>query len=345
MNLFALVETKHPPIFGGFGTPLMAGLVAMIVCWVLTPLVRKFAISRGAMDDPKRDDRRIHKEPLPRWGGLGIYVAILVALLIVLPIAFWHFVIFPRYLIGVLLIAGMLVIFGALDDLYQYSAKIQLLVLLGAGVGVQFFTGSLGQVQVRTLGVPLSSPPSYIALGMWAIPVTAIYIFVITKTMDTIDGVDGLAAGIATISAATLTIIAVYGGQPRVALVAAAIAGAAIGFLRFNYNPAKIIMGTGGAYVFGFLLACISIVGALKTAAFVALFIPIFVFGVPLVDAVQVMIRRKLSGVPITQADKRHVHHALLGKGLSQRQTVLVLYAAAAALCAVLVFLVIRGHA
>jgi len=329
-------------ILGGFRYPILAAIIALVVSWALTPYVRKVAMSRGAMDDPTRDDRRIHKEPLPRWGGVAIFLGILIALSVVLPFAFPHTVVFPRYLFAMLAIAAVLMVFGALDDLYQYSAKIQLLVLLGAGIGVQFINGSLGAVQIKTLGVPLSSPPSYVTLGAWAIPLTAIYIFVITKTMDTIDGVDGLAAGIATISAMTLTIIAVYGGQPRVALVSAAIAGAAIGFLKHNYNPAKIIMGTGGAYVLGFMLACISIVGAFKTAAAFAIIIPVFVFGVPLVDAVQVMVRRKLSGVPITQADKRHVHHQLLGKGLSQRQTVAVLYAVAAILCGVILWVVLR---
>lgn len=331
-------------IFGGFRYPMLAALIALGVSWLLTPWVRQFAMRKGAVDDPKRDDRRIHKEPLPRWGGLAIFAGIVAALAVVLPFAFPETVAFPRYLLGMLVIGAGLVVFGALDDLYQYSAKIQLLVLLGAGTLVQFFFSDIGRVQIRTLGVPFAAAPGYVELAWAAIPITAIYIFVITKTMDTIDGVDGLASGIATISAATLTVIAVYGEQPRVALVAAAIAGGALGFLKHNYNPAKIIMGTGGAYVLGFMLACVSVVGAFKTAAAVSLFVPIFVFGVPLVDAVQVMVRRKLSGVPLTQADKRHIHHTLLKRGLSQRQTVTVLYVAAAILCAVLLY-VIRTHA
>ena len=165
-----------------------------------------------------------------------------------------------------------------------------------------------------------------------------------TKTMDTIDGIDGLSAGIAAISAGTLIVIAVYSGQPRVAIVAAAIAGSSIGFLRHNYNPAKIFMGTGGAYVLGFMMACLSIVGALKTAAAVSIVLPVLVFGVPIVDAFIVITRRLLSGHPITQADKRHLHHTLLGKGLTQRQTVWILYAAAAALCAVALFVVRNNH-
>ena len=314
----------------------------MMVTAILTPWVRKLAFAKGAVDDPKRDDRRIHKEPLPRWGGIAIFAGILVSMLVVLPVAFPKGP-YPPYLLGMLGIGALLVVIGALDDLYQYSAKIQAAALLLAGIAVQFFSSPIGQIQMKTLGVPLSVPPQYIVLGAAAIPLTAIYIFVVTKTMDTIDGVDGLAAGIATISAGTLTIIAVYGGQPRVALVAASIVGAALGFLRYNYNPAKIIMGTGGAYILGFLLACLSIVGALKTAAAVALLVPVLAFGVPIADAIQVVIRRKLSGSPITQADKRHLHHQLLGRGLSQRQTVWVLYSVAFVLCLVLVW-VIRNY-
>jgi UDP-GlcNAc:undecaprenyl-phosphate GlcNAc-1-phosphate transferase len=334
----------------GFGTPLATGIIAMLVTGIVTPWVRKLAFAKGAVDDPKRDDRRIHTEPLPRWGGIAIYIGIVVALAAVLPFAYLFGSPYPMYLIGIVLLGGVLVFVGALDDLYQYSAKIQLLLLLGAGVAVQFFANRFGLVQIRTLGIPLTH--SYISLEYFAIPLTAIYIFVITKTMDTIDGVDGLASGIAAIAASTLVIIAVYteghvaglarGEQPRIAIAAAAIAGSALGFLRHNYNPAKIIMGTGGAYILGFMLACLSIVGAFKTAAAIAMIIPLCVFGVPLIDAMQVMIRRKLSGVPITQADKRHVHHILLSKGLSQRQTVLVLYAAAAILCGTVLLIVIK---
>lgn len=328
----------------GFRVPLAAGVVALIVSWLLTPWVRSLAINKGAVDDPKRDDRRIHKEPLPRWGGLAIYAGIVVALLVVLPFAFPNANPFPPYLIGLLVIGGLLVVVGALDDLYQYKAKVQALLLLSAGVLVQWPHSVIdkvpAQVQIETLGIPLSNPPAHVVLGLFAIPVTAIYIFVVTKTMDTIDGVDGLAAGIASIAATTLTIIAAYGHQPRVAIIAATVVGASLGFLKHNYNPAKIIMGTGGAYILGFTLACASIVGALKTAAAVSLIVPVLVFGVPIFDAFFVITRRILSGVPITQADKRHLHHTLLKSGLSQRQTVWVLYVAAAALCAVLLVVI-----
>ncbi len=333
-GLLLFFAEASPRVLGGFRWPMLAAGIALAVSWFLTPWVRQLAINKGAIDDPNRDDRRIHKEPLPRWGGLAIYAGIVLATLVVMPLSGLTQP-FPAYLVGLLGIGGLLVVVGALDDLYQYAAKVQLVLLLAAGVLIQFsWAGSPAEarIQIATISVPFTGGAQYWSLGLFAIPITSIYIFVVTKTMDTIDGVDGLASGISSIAAATLTVIAVYCKQPQIALLTASVAGASIGFLKHNYNPAKIIMGTGGAYILGFTLACLSIVGALKTAAAVALVVPILVFGVPIFDAFFVITRRILSGVPITQADKRHVHHTLLRKGLNQRQTVLVLYSVAAIL-------------
>jgi UDP-GlcNAc:undecaprenyl-phosphate GlcNAc-1-phosphate transferase len=322
-------------MFEGFRFPLLVGVLAAFVTWAVTPLVRKFAMAKGAMDDPKQDERRVHSEPIPRWGGMAIYAGIAVSLLVLLPFAY-PVRPFPMYLIAVLLGALALVLLGALDDVRPMRALYQMVYLLAIGVVVQFF-----DVQMTGMNFPpFSSSPTWIDFGWLAFPITAIYFFVVTKTMDTIDGIDGLAAGVAGIAGATLSIIATYEEQPRVALVAAAIAGASLGFLRHNYNPAKIFMGTGGAQLLGFMLAALSIVGAFKTAAALVLFIPILVFGVPMFDAVFVVVRRIISRQPITQADKRHLHHTLLKKGFSQRQTVWILYTVTAALCLVLLILV-----
>lgn len=329
----------------GFRYPAFAAGIALLVTWLLTPWVRSLAIEKGAVDDPKIDERRVHKEPTPRWGGLAIYAGLVASLLVIVPLAYRMAPVkFPFWLIGLMIVGGGLVVVGALDDLYQYKAKIQALLLLAAGFVIQLFAGPQGRVQIATLGIPFVPDHYWRLAPLLAAPLTAFYIFVVTKTMDTIDGVDGLAAGIATISATTLTIIAVYGEQPRVALVAAALGGAALGFLKHNYNPARIFMGTGGAYVLGFTLACLSIVGALKTAAAASLIIPALVFGVPLFDAFRVIALRLANGQPITQADKRHLHHTLLGHGLNQKQTVWVLYAATAILC-LAALLVIRKYA
>jgi UDP-GlcNAc:undecaprenyl-phosphate/decaprenyl-phosphate GlcNAc-1-phosphate transferase len=335
-----MVANMEAEFLVGFRAPLLAAVLALVVSWLLTPVARKLAIAKGAVDDTARDARRVHKELMPKWGGLAIYAGICVGVLLVLPLV--HQPILP-YTLGILLVGGFLVVVGALDDLYEFGAKIQAPMLLAAGVAVQFFASAGSRIQIETLAIPLSGNHEYIRLiPLASILVTAAYIFVVTKTMDTIDGVDGLAAGIATISATTLCIVAFYGQQPRVAIIAAAVAGSAIGFLRHNYNPAKIFMGTGGAYILGFTLACLSVVGAFKTAAFISLLIPVTVFGVPVVDAFVVITRRLLSHQPITQADKRHLHHQLLGKGLSPKQTMWVMCLAAIMLCSAVLFAVVK---
>lgn len=341
--MLELLAAASPKVLDGFRWPLLTAGIALVVSWIATPLVSKLAVNRGAVDDPTRDDRRVHTTITPRWGGIAIYLGILVALLAVLPLAFPKGP-FPAYLIGLLGIGAVITAAGAVDDLVQLSAAKQLLILLGCGIAIQFIYDPAGRVQIQGFGNPLSH--AWLPLGpVAAALITAFYLFVVSKTTDTIDGIDGLTAGIAVISSATLAIIAIYAGQPRVALISGAIGGASLGFLRYNYNPARIFMGTGGAQLLGFMLASISIVGALKTAAAFAVVVPMLAFGVPIFDAGFVVTKRLLSGVPITQADKRHLHHTLLTKGLSQRQAVAVLYAIAAALSAVLLCVVIRKHA
>ncbi|MBL8088210.1 MAG: undecaprenyl/decaprenyl-phosphate alpha-N-acetylglucosaminyl 1-phosphate transferase [Chthonomonas sp.] len=327
--------TPRDRFLDGFRYPFLALVIAATVAWFLTPLVRKVAIDRGVIDDPKADDRRVHTEPIPRWGGIAIYAGILASLAAVLPFAYPHKP-FPVYLVGILVCGAVIVVMGALDDLYKYSAKVQLLYIIGLAVAVQFFIGPAGQVQIHGFQPFWGKDLPWVDFAWATVPLTAIYIFLITKTMDTIDGIDGLAAGIAAISSSTLAIIAVFSEQPRVALVCAATGGAALGFLRHNYNPARIFMGTGGAQLLGFMLASLTIVGAIKTAAAVALIIPVLVFGVPVFDAAFVVFRRILHRQPITQADKRHLHHTLMSRGLNQRQTVWILYSLAMLLCAIL---------
>jgi UDP-GlcNAc:undecaprenyl-phosphate GlcNAc-1-phosphate transferase len=327
----------------GFRAPLVTGLIALVAAAVLTPGAKALALKFGAVDDPTRDARRVHKEPIPKWGGLAIFAAIVIALAAVIPFAM-PLTGFPSYLVAMLLVGAFVVVMGALDDLKDFSSKIQLAYLLAAGIMVQLFADRWGIVQIQGIVPPFGPKDAWVGFGWAAFPVTAIYIFVVSKTMDTIDGIDGLAGGIAAIAGFTLATIAFFQEQPRVALVSAAIAGASAGFLFHNSNPAKIFMGTGGAQVLGFLLACISIVGAFKTAATLAIIIPLLVFGVPLIDMVQVVTRRAMSGDPIMQADKRHLHHSLLKQGLTQKQAVFVLYAVASVLCGVLVVIVVsRG--
>ncbi len=324
-------------------------LISLFTSYLLTPWVRQLAVRMGAMDIP--DARRVHTEPIPRWGGLAIYLAVLVGTLaglfrlyLLAPSdgVFWERAV-P--FIGLLLVGTGVLIVGMVDDLKGFSALVQAGFLLLAGLLVQLFG-----IQIEGFSAPIGGSfkdAHWIPLGIWAIPITALWMFVISKTMDTIDGLDGLAAGVSTIAALALALMALQAADildrpyPNwlIAITAASIAGGAGGFLRYNFNPARIFMGTGGAQFLGFMLAGLSVIGAFKTATAFAILVPVLVFGLPLLDAVNVVIRRILSGHPVHKPDQRHIHHQLLRRGLSQRQTVILLWSLAGAMAIVAVWL------
>jgi UDP-GlcNAc:undecaprenyl-phosphate GlcNAc-1-phosphate transferase len=324
-------------------------LLALATTYLLTPWVRRLAIRAGALDIP--DARRVHTEPIPRWGGLAIYIGVAVGMLAGLArlylLAPSDSVFLGRALqfLGLLLVGTGVLVVGMLDDRKQFSALVQMGALLLAGLVVQLFG-----VQIEGFAAPIGgkfSEARWIPLGAWAIPITALWIFVVSKTMDTIDGLDGLAAGVSAIAALALALMALQAAdlldQPYpnwlIAITAAAIAGAAGGFLRYNFNPARIFMGTGGAQFLGFMLGGLSVIGAFKTATAFAILIPVLVFGLPFLDAGLAVVRRLLSGQPIHKPDKKHIHHQLLERGLNQRQTVLILYGIAAAMAVVALIL------
>jgi UDP-GlcNAc:undecaprenyl-phosphate GlcNAc-1-phosphate transferase len=324
-------------------------LLALATTYLLTPWVRRLAIRAGALDIP--DARRVHTEPIPRWGGLAIYIGVAMGMLAGLArlylLAPSDSVFLGRALqfLGLLLVGTGVLVVGMLDDRKQFSALVQMGALLLAGLVVQLFG-----VQIEGFAAPIGgkfSEARWIPLGAWAIPITALWIFVVSKTMDTIDGLDGLAAGVSAIAALALALMALQAAdlldQPYpnwlIAITAAAIAGAAGGFLRYNFNPARIFMGTGGAQFLGFMLGGLSVIGAFKTATAFAIAIPVLVFGLPFLDAGLAVVRRLLSGQPIHKPDKKHIHHQLLERGLNQRQTVLILYGIAAAMAVVALIL------
>jgi UDP-GlcNAc:undecaprenyl-phosphate GlcNAc-1-phosphate transferase len=324
-------------------------LLSLATTYLLTPWVRQLAIRMGVLDHP--DSRRVHTEPIPRWGGLAIYIGVLVGMLAGLArlylLAPSDGVFLERALqfLGLLLVGTGVLIVGMLDDRWQFSALVQLGALVLAGLVVQLFG-----VQIEGFAAPIGgkfSEAQWIPLGVWTIPITALWIFVVSKTMDTIDGLDGLAAGVSAIAALALALMALQAAdlldQPYpnwlIAITAAAIAGAAGGFLRYNFNPARIFMGTGGAQFLGFMLGGLSVIGAFKTATAFAIVIPLLVFGLPFLDAALAVVRRALTGQPIHKPDKKHIHHQLLARGLNQRQTVLILYGIAAAMAVVAVIL------
>jgi len=323
----------------------LAFLFALGATLLLTPLVIRLAKRFDVIDHPG-EERRVHKTPTPRWGGLALYLGVLVAWLIVYPMSHHSAgqAMLGPYTVNsvwIMALSGGVVSFGMLDDKYQLSAGYQAVFLLVCGVLLSH--PHFGNIRIEGFAVPFTKVGD---LGHWvhfselnSVLLTTLFVFVVAKTMDTIDGIDGLTAGIAAIIATTMFVLALY-KQPLVGVLCAGVVGACLGFLRYNYHPAKIFMGTGGAQFLGFFLAAISIQGVVKTAAAVALVVPLILFGLPLFDAFFVVTRRLASRAPITQADKRHIHHTLLGKGLSQTQTVWVLYLLAIALCGTAILLV-----
>ncbi|MBA3725105.1 MAG: undecaprenyl/decaprenyl-phosphate alpha-N-acetylglucosaminyl 1-phosphate transferase [Armatimonadetes bacterium] len=321
---------------------MLAFIIAVVVALVVTPWVISLAKRFGVIDVPG-DERRVHATPTPRWGGLAIFLGVAAAWLIVYPMShrphgeqfIGPYTINSLWIMG---LGGAVVVFGMLDDKFQFPATWQALFLLVCGVLLSH--PQLGDIRIEGIAVPFSEPGRWLQFSeVNSVLLTSVFVFVVAKTMDTIDGIDGLAGGVAAIIAITMFALALY-AQPLIGVLSAGVIGACIGFLRYNYHPARIFMGTGGAQFLGFFLAAISIQGVVKTAAAVAFVVPLLVFGLPIIDAFSVVVRRILNRVPVTKADKRHIHHTLLGKGLSQRQAVWVLYLVTVVLCGTAVLVV-----
>ena len=294
---------------------ILAFLIALVVAFAITPGVIFLADKTGAMDEP--DARKVHKKPIPRIGGLGIYVAFMAAVLIIMaytdvPDDVMH------GMIGLLVSGTLIVLLGLIDDYKNLPAKVKLAgqiaaacVLVAFDVRIDFVTDPFGD---------------FLYLEYLAIPATVFWIVGITNTVNLIDGLDGLAAGVATIAAVTIFLVAMQQGFTVVAVLTAALAGSAFGFLYYNFNPARIFMGDTGSMFLGFMLAGISIIGAVKSAATIALIVPILALGLPILDTTFAIVRRYRGGVPIFKPDKGHLHHRLLDLGFTQRQAVLLMY-------------------
>lgn len=300
---------------------IIAFIIAAAVSFAATPLMMRLAKLVGAIDVPE-DNRRVHTVPIPRLGGLAIFLGFVAAL-------FYKYG-FKHELLGVLTGASIIVTLGFFDDIKPLSAKFKFLVQIIAAVIVI-------QSGVKINGVTnplyfLFPEAPYIKFGIWSYPLTLFWIVGVTNAINLVDGLDGLAAGISTISAVTLLFAAMSTGQNVAAFLAAILAASALGFLPYNFNPAKIFMGDTGALFLGFMLSVISVTGALKGAAALSILVPIFAIGLPIFDTLFAMIRRTLSGKSMMEADKGHLHHKLLDAGMSQKQAVLTLYSISAVL-------------
>lgn len=295
-----------------YGFPFM---LAMFVSYVLTPYIKKLAFKIGAVDRP--DNRKVHKKIMPRLGGLAIYIAFMIGCVASMEIT-WD-------IFGILLGGTLIVALGVADDVYQLPAKVKLLGQIAAACVLVIF-----DIRIEWINNPLGG---YFYLDMLSIPFTIFWVISFTNVVNLIDGLDGLAAGVSAIASLTVILVAVQMGYFHVAVLTAALAGAIIGFIRYNFNPATIFMGDTGSMFIGYMLAAISVYGAVKTAATIALIVPAIALGLPILDTAFAIMRRYVNGRPIFQPDKGHLHHRLLATGMSHKETVLFMYGITAVLC------------
>lgn len=304
---------------------VFAFIVALIIAFAATPLVKRLAFKVGAVDVPK-DNRRMHKVPKARLGGLAIFYGFLVGVLcfsdFLLPSGTINY-----GLIGILAGSAIIVVLGIFDDIKPRKALHKLIIqILAAAIPVL--------LNVRIFAVSnIFSPDQLIRLSDWlSIGLSIIWIVGITNAVNLMDGLDGLAVGVSSIAAIALLSILLlqHNTSPTLLVMTAALAGACFGFLPYNFNPAKIFMGDTGSTFLGFILACISIQGPFKT--YVAFTVPLLILALPIFDTTFAIIRRLLKGQHIMTPDRGHLHHRLMDKGFSHRTTVIILYGLSAML-------------
>lgn len=282
---------------------------ALVISFVLTPIVRAAALRAGLVYMPNA--RTVHTQPMPVLGGVAIFVAFVATVL--------HRAGLGQDLLGLFLGLAIIFVVGVRDDIRELAPLPKFLgqaaaaaVAVYLGIRIEFVTNPFG--------------PGMIYLGPWGIPLTFFWILAMTNVVNFLDGLDGLAAGVSSIASAALFVVAAARGQALAATLAIALAGSAVGFLPYNFNPAKIFMGDAGAMLLGFAIAAVSVEGALKGAATIALVIPMFTLGVPILDTAFAIARRVHNGTPFYQADREHLHHRLLDKGFSHRGAVVFIY-------------------
>ena len=304
--------------------------IAFAISLAATPFVITLAHKIGAVDVPD-SQRRVHKKPIPRLGGLAIFYGFLVALLCFARI--------DQQLRGILIGALIIVGIGIIDDVKQLRALIKLAAQILAAVIVVFHN-----VRITAISVPsFISESGILHLGVFSIPITIAWIVIVTNAVNLIDGLDGLAVGISSIASFSLFFIAILGGEQNVAIISAALAGGCLGFLPYNFNPAKIFMGDTGSQFLGFMLSAICIQGLFKGYVIISFIIPLLILGLPLFDTIFAILRRAWNHKPIMGADRGHLHHRLLDSGFSQKQTVAILYVIASILGISAVLVLERG--
>jgi UDP-GlcNAc:undecaprenyl-phosphate/decaprenyl-phosphate GlcNAc-1-phosphate transferase len=322
MNIYRFLQALGivQPSGSGWLAVVFTFLLAWVVTWRLIPKVRKFALRVGWADQPNA--RRLNREPLPNAGGLAIYAGVIAAIVLaslLRPIEFQNV---PVQVLTILLGGSILVLVGFIDDQFGLPSSVRLLVqiltallLVANGISIKV-----------AMGTPIDSTLSILVTVLWVVG--------ITNAINLMDGMDGLVGGVGFITAMSLLAVSAQPqlGENRAAatLVLAALAGGALGFLRHNFHPSRIIMGDAGAYFFGYVLAATAILGKLQTSTIFGLVPSVLFLLLPVLDTTQVVIRRLMAGKnPMNTPGKDHLHHRLLAWGLSQRYAALTMWSIA----------------
>jgi UDP-GlcNAc:undecaprenyl-phosphate/decaprenyl-phosphate GlcNAc-1-phosphate transferase len=290
--------------------------ITLIVCFIssilLTPLVKKLAFKIGATDRPNH--RKVHQKIMPRLGGLAIYLSFIIGMLVIRPGG--------QYATPIIIGSIIIVVTGILDDIMELSAKVKFIAQIAAAGLVVIWGG----VHVQFINLPFGGQVEF---GYLSIPLTIIWIVGITNAINLIDGLDGLAAGVSSIALITISGMAIIMGDGYVTAVASIVLASTLGFLLYNFHPAKIFMGDTGALFLGYMISVLSLLG-FKNVTLISFIVPIIILGVPISDTFFAIIRRIVNKKPLSAPDKSHLHHCLLRAGFTHRQTVLMIYAMAA---------------
>ncbi len=308
--------------------------ISLLSSFVFTRYVRDFASRRGWVATPFQE-RHLHSTPLPRLGGVAIFISFSLSLLVAAALALYiphlHSAFSFRMFLTILAPASVVFMLGVYDDLFTAGPYLKFAVQ--AVAAAMLFAGGL-----RILNLPVlfgeHQLPWFIAL-----PLTILWVLAITNAFNLIDGLDGLAAGSALFSTLVAFVVALLNGQSLIIVMTIALAGAILGFLRYNFNPATIFLGDSGSLFIGFLLSALALAGAQKAPTIVAVAIPVVSFGLPILETSLSILRRLISGRPVFTADREHIHHKLLQHGLTHRQVVIVLYAVSAVFALLSLFL------
>ncbi|MBR4749550.1 MAG: undecaprenyl/decaprenyl-phosphate alpha-N-acetylglucosaminyl 1-phosphate transferase [Abditibacteriota bacterium] len=323
---------------------LAAAASGFILTCIITPLVGRWARKHGVVAVP--GGRRLHEHTTPLLGGVGMFVGVTLSVLGF--VYYFHATgmhpsgsLYARQITGVLAGGAIVAVSGVIDDKYELSGRIQLAVMILAGLVLSAFNVTVGYVSAPWLKhASLVALPAYVG-----VITTVIWTVMVTKAVDCIDGMDGLCAGFAFITTATFTLMALCTRgslNPFVIPLSASAAGASLGFLVFNFPPAKLFMGTVGSQYLGFILAAISVIGAYKVTIF-GILAPILVLGIPVFDTTYVVLKRVSEKRNIGQADRSHIHHRILDHGNSVKKVLLIIYLLTVVLCAVAFYLYVNG--